>query len=272
MATLKNGDCTIWYESISSGPPVVMIYGIGGHSRLWWEEFPGLLAKRYNLVMIDNRGTGFSDKPEAAWSMSDMTGDIQVVVDELGLESFHMLGCSLGTAIARHYVKQRGGNRLRSLSLLCPPNGISATEDDLNAALFWDRTKPLIDSARGSWPIIHPEPWIAANDSLLVERFEVGLKHPTPPRTYQFQLQATAAAGDANLALNAYRWPVLIQHGSIDRLVPPENARTLKATVPRARLEMMEGDSHNFWQHDAARSAEVVLDFLDNAEREWKVN
>ncbi|MEP6872362.1 MAG: alpha/beta hydrolase, partial [Anaerolineaceae bacterium] len=118
----------------------------------------------------------------------------------------------------------------------------------------------------------HPEPWIAANDSLLVERFEVGLKHPTPPRTYQFQLQATAAAGDANLALNAYRWPVLIQHGSIDRLVPPENARTLKATVPRARLEMMEGDSHNFWQHDAARSAEVVLDFLDNAEREWKVN
>jgi len=29
---------------------------------------------------------------------------------------------------------------------------------------------------------------------------------------------------------------------------------------------MMEGDSHNFWQHDAAKSAEVVLDFLDQAE------
>lgn len=272
MARVKNGDCNIWYDSISSGPPVVMIYGIGGNSREWWEEFPGLLARRYNLVVIDNRGTGFSDKPETAWGMSEMTGDIQAVVDELGLTSFHLLGCSLGTAISRHYVKERGGERLRSLSLLCPPNGISATEADLKAALFWDLSKPLIESARGGWPIIHPEPWIAANDALLASRFEAGLKEPTPPRTFQFQLQATAAAGDPNPALNDYAWPVLIQHGSIDRLVPPENARTLKEAVPRAQLAMMEGDSHNFWQHDAARSAEVVLAFLDSAEREWKVN
>ena len=271
MATVNNGDCEVWYDSISSGPPVVMIYGIGGNSRQWWGKFPGLLAKRYNLVMIDNRGTGFSDKPEAPWTMSEMTGDVQVVVDDLGLESFHLLGCSLGTAIARHYVKERGGQRLRSLSLLCPPNGISATEDDLKAALFWDRTKPMIDSARGGWPIIHPEPWIAANDGMLVEHFEAGLKNPTPPRTFQFQLQATTAAGDPNPALNEYGWPVLIQHGTLDRLVPPENARTLKAAVPRARLEMMEGDSHNFWQHDATKSAEVVLDFLDQAERQRTV-
>ncbi len=272
MPTVKNGDCTIWYDSISSGPPVVMIYGIGGNSRDWWGAFPGLLAKHYNLVVIDNRGTGFSDKPEAAWTMSDMTGDIEVVVDDLGLDTFHLLGCSLGTAIARHYAKERGGDRLRTLSLLCPPNGISATQEDLNAALFWDRTKPLIDSARGAWPIIHPEAWIAANDSVLVEKFEDGLKYPTPPRTYQFQLQATVAAGDPNPALNEYNWPVLIQHGTKDRLVPPDNARTLKEAVPRARLEMMDGDGHNFWQHDAARSADVVLDFLDGAERERKVN
>ena len=272
MATVKNGDCTIWYDSISSGPPVVMIYGIGGNSRQWWGEFPGYLAKHYNLVVIDNRGTGFSDKPEGPWTMSDMTGDIQVVVDALGLDTFHLLGCSLGTVIARHYVKEHGGKRLRSLSLLCPPNGISATQEDLNAALFWDRTKPLIESARGGWPIVHPEPWIEANGEVLVQAFEEGLKNPTPPRTFQFQLQATTAAGDPNQAVNDYGWPVLIQHGSADRLVPPENARTLHEAVPRARLEMMEGDSHNFWQHDATRSAGIVLDFLDSAERERKVN
>jgi pimeloyl-ACP methyl ester carboxylesterase len=268
VPTTKNGDCTIWYDTMGDGPPVVMVYGIGGNSRGWWEQFPKLLAKRYRLVMLDNRGTGNSDKPEQPWTMSDMTGDIQAVAETLGIQSsFHLLGCSLGTMIARHYVRERGGRQLRSLSLLCPPNGIAATPEDMQTALFWDRSKPLIDSARASWPIIHPEPWIAANDALLVEKFEAGLKEPTPARTFQIQLKAAQDAGDANAALNDYDWPVLIAHGGMDRLVPPQNAHTLKDAVPRARLEILDGDSHNFWSHDPERSAAVVLDFLDGAER-----
>lgn len=272
MATVSNNGCTIWYDSMSSGPPVVMIYGIGGNSRQWWEEFPYHLARKYNLVMVDNRGTGWSDKPMVPWSMSDMTGDIQAVVDDLGLKSFHLLGCSLGTVIARHYVKERGGERLRSLSLLCPPNGVAATEEDLKAALFWDPTRPLIESARGGWPVIHPEPWIAGNDDVLVQAFEANLRNPTPPVTYAHQLKATQDAGDPNEALNAYEWPVLIQHGTADRLVPPVNAHTLKEAVPRARLEMMEGASHNFWQHAPRPAADIVIDFLDAAEARLEDN
>ena len=266
MPTTRNGDCTIWYDTLGSGPPVVMVYGIGGNSRGWWDEFPRRLAEHYQLVMLDNRGTGHSDKPETGWTMSDMTGDIQVVVDALGIDTFHLLGCSLGTVITRHYVRERGGTHLRSLSLLCPPNGISATQEDLNTALFWDRNKPLIESARASWPIIHPSEWVTANDALLVQKFEEGLKEPTPARTFQFQMKASGEAGDANIALNDYTWPVLIAHGSIDRLVPPANATTLKEAIPRARLELLDGDGHNFWSHDPERSAQVVLDFLDTAE------
>jgi 3-oxoadipate enol-lactonase len=263
MPTTRNGDCTISYETVGDGPPLVMVYGIGGNSRGWWDEFPRLLAAHYRLVMLDNRGTGNSDKPKEPWTMSDMTGDIQAVVDAVELDTFHLLGCSLGTVIARQYVRERGGGKLRSLSL---PNGISATPRDLNTALFWDRNKPLIDSARASWPIIHPTDWIAANDAALVENFEQSMREPTPVRTFQFQLKATGDAPDPNPSLNDYAWPVLIAHGSIDRLVPPGNAFTLHDAVPRARLELLKGDSHNFWSHDPQRSARIVLDFLDAAE------
>lgn len=267
MATLKNGDCTIWYDSMGGGLPVVMVYGIGGHSRQWWEDFPRLVSQRYRLVMLDNRGAGFSDRPEEPWTMQDMTGDVQAVVDELDLSSFHLLGCSLGSVVVRHYVGDHGGEQLRSLSLFCPPNGVSATQDDLSAALWWDRSKPLLDQARRSWPIVHPEPWIAQNDALLVAKFEEGLKDATPGRTYQYQLEAVQAAGDPNAALSDYSWPVLIAHGTVDRLVPPENARTLKQAVPRARLELLEGESHSFWQHNPVRAAGVLLSFLDDAEQ-----
>lgn len=266
MATTRNGDCTIWYDSMGDGPPVVMIYGIGGNSRRWWHEFPRLLAQRYRPVMLDNRGTGHSDHPEAPWTMSVMTGDVQAVADAAGLDSFHLLGCSLGTVIARHYVAERGGGRLRSLALLCPPNGIQATQEDMQAALFWDRTKPLIDSARGSWPVIHPAAWLKEHDALLVEEFEESMKEATPARTIQFQYKAAIDAGDVNDAVNSYSWPVLIAHGSVDRLVPPENARTLHAAIPRSQLQILEGDSHNFWQHDPEGAARTVLTFLDAAE------
>ncbi|MGI8925763.1 MAG: alpha/beta fold hydrolase [Tepidiformaceae bacterium] len=267
MATTTSGGCKIWYDTMGEGPPVVMVYGIGGNSRGWWDDFPALLARRYRLVMLDNRGTGNSEKPETAWTMPDMTADVLAVADAAGLESFHLLGCSLGSMIVRHLVRQHGGDRIRSLSLLCPPNGIAATDADRNAALFWDRTKPLIESARAGWPIIHPGPWIAANDARLVAKFEASQLEPTPPRTFVFQFQAATDAGDANSALNDHDWPVLIAHGTLDRLVPPGNAHTLKQQVPRARLEMLEGDSHNFWAHDPERAAAIVLDFLDAAER-----
>ncbi|HEX6032391.1 MAG TPA: alpha/beta hydrolase [Tepidiformaceae bacterium] len=266
MPTTKNGNCTVWYEVTGDGPPVVMVYGIGGNSRGWWDEFPALLRKRYRLVMLDNRGTGHSDKPEDPWTMTDMTGDIQAVVEAAGLDTFHLLGCSLGTSLARHYVRERGGRALRSLSLLCPPNGISATEEDMQAALWWDRTKAPLENARKSWPIIHPESWIAQNEPELIRRFEAGLVEPTPPRTFKYQMEATQQAGDANATLNEYAWPVLIAHGTRDRLVPPQNAHMLKQAVPRARLEMLEGDSHNFWSHSPERAARVVMDFLDQAE------
>jgi 3-oxoadipate enol-lactonase len=269
VATTKNGDTTIWYEVTGDGPPVVMIYGIGGNSRGWWDEFPRLLSQRYRLVMLDNRGTGRSDHPDQPWTMSDMTADVQAVVDAAGLDTFHLLGCSLGTVIARQFVRERGGDKLRSLSLLCPPNGIPATQDDMNAALWWDRTKGALENARKSWPIIHPEPWIGANEALLIAKFEAGLLEPTPPRTFKFQMEAAQSAPDPNPWLNEYSWPVLIAHGSADRLVPPANARTLKSAIPRARLEMLKGDSHNFWAHNPERAAAVVLDFLDSAEAGW---
>ncbi|MBI5947786.1 MAG: alpha/beta hydrolase [Chloroflexi bacterium] len=269
MATTTNGGTTIWYDVVGSGPPLVMVYGIGGNSRGWWDEFPRLLAQRYTLVMLDNRGTGNSDQPETPWTMQDMTGDVAAVADAAGLDTFHLLGCSLGTMIARHFVKDQGGARLRSLSLLCPPNGITATPEDMQLAIFWDRTKPLVESARKSWPVIHPESWIAKHEEILLRKFEAGLAEPTPPRTFQYQLKAAQEAGDANPALGGHPWPVLIAHGTVDRLVPPQNAQTLKEAVPRARLEMLEGDSHNFWAHNPARAAATVINFLDAAEAAW---
>ncbi len=265
MPITERSGARIWFDVRGNGEPLIMVYGIGGSSAEWWDEFPALLARHFRLVLVDNRGTGNSEKPAVPWSMSDMTADVMAVADELGLERFHLLGCSLGSIIARHVVREYGPARIRSLSLLCPPNGIPATEEDLRTALFWDPSRPLIESARASWPIIHPPAWIAANSALLEQRFAQTMANPTPARTFQFQLQAAQAAPDPNPAVAASGLPVLIMHGTIDRLVPPANADLLASQIPGARLAWLEGASHNFWAHAPDRAAAILLDFLAGA-------
>ncbi|OAI39537.1 hypothetical protein AYO38_01475 [bacterium SCGC AG-212-C10] len=261
MPFVTSGDCEIWYETRGNGVPIVVIYGLGDASARWWDAFPDALAERYQVVMLDNRGTGKSGKPKEPWTVDDVIADIDAVAADCGLDRFHLLGCSAGSVFVRQYAAARP-ERIRSLSLLCAPNGIPATPEDMQAAIFWDPAKPLLESARGSWPIVHPAGWIPGHEAELVADFEAKQAEPTPGRTYRIQLQIIADAPATNAPLNAFTWPVLIVHGSVDRLVPPANADAVKAAIPRARLAILDGMSHNLWQHGADQLVAVVLDFL----------
>ena len=265
MPLAANGDCSIYYETLGDGPPLVMIYGIGGNARRWWTEFPLLLAAHYQVVLIDNRGTGRSVRPKEPWSMEDMVADVHAVAKACRLKTFHLLGCSLGSLIARHYAAVHP-EKLRSLALLCPPNGIPATPEDMRLGILWDPETPRVESDRASWAVVHPDSYIRSNEPELLADFELSESERTPGRTFAFQLQAVAAAADPLPAINAAAWPVLIAHGTVDRLVPPDNARTLAMAIPRARLRWLPNDSHSFWQHDPGGSASAVLPFLDAAE------
>jgi 3-oxoadipate enol-lactonase len=265
MAIARNGDCEIWYESAGEGPPLVMVYGIGGNSRRWWTEFPARVTSHYQVITLDNRGTGRSSQPRDPWTMDDMVADVLAVADAAGLERLHLLGCSLGSIITRH-VAAAAPERIRSLSLLCPPNGIPATPEDMALGVMWDPAAPRVESERKSWAVVQSATFIRDHEARLLDDFELAESERTPGRTFRFQLNAVAGAGDPNAAVAGHTYPVHILHGTADRLVPPENARTLAAAIPRVRLTWLEGDSHNFWQHDPERSAAAVLDFLDSVE------
>lgn len=261
MPIADNAGARIAYEERGSGPPVVMIYGLGGSWRDWWEAFPAELARDHRLLLIDNRGTGDSDKPREPWTLDDMARDVLAVMDTAGVERAHVVGCSLGSRVARR-LAALAPRRVRSLALLCPPNGINATPEDLKTAFFWDPAQPLVESARKAWTIVHPPAWAEAHDAELVADFERAQRNPTPGHTYHLQFAAGVTEDDLNAPLNEHDWRVLILQGDSDRLVPPANATALAAEVPRAQLEMLPGCSHNFWQHAPGEAASKLRAFL----------
>ena len=83
-----------------SGPPVLMIQGLGADKHLWNLQRLAL-APWYRTIAFDNRGAGRSDKPYGAYSMEQMADDAVAVLDHAGVDSAHVIGASMGGVISQ---------------------------------------------------------------------------------------------------------------------------------------------------------------------------
>jgi len=100
-AFAKSNDGTrIHYEIRGQGEPLALIFGYAGSSRGWGEPFLKLLEARFKTVVIDNRGTGQSDKHEKPFSLADMAADVASVLDDAKIERAHVMGISMGGMVA----------------------------------------------------------------------------------------------------------------------------------------------------------------------------
>ena len=109
-----NGRATA-YEVDGAGPPLVLLHGATGSGGDHFRELAPVLATAFRCYMPDARGHGGTAWDEGeAWTTADLVADLDAVVDTLGLETFHLLGYSLGGMTALHYAS-RFPDRIRTL-------------------------------------------------------------------------------------------------------------------------------------------------------------
>ena len=109
MPFATNQGIKIHYEIEGQGPPLVLQYGQYFPLDIWYElDYVSTLKKDCQLILVDARGHGDSDKPHdpEAYRIELMVKDIISVLDELGLEKAHYMGYSsggyLGFGIAKY--------------------------------------------------------------------------------------------------------------------------------------------------------------------------
>jgi pimeloyl-ACP methyl ester carboxylesterase len=103
MPATRRSGLTIHYELEGSGPPVVLLHGGFASSETWRVEgYVAGLADDFQLVLVDARGHGESDKPHepVAYRYSLQTADCLAVLDEVGLASAAFCGFSMGACTA----------------------------------------------------------------------------------------------------------------------------------------------------------------------------
>jgi 2-succinyl-6-hydroxy-2,4-cyclohexadiene-1-carboxylate synthase len=92
---------TYYYEVHGEGFPVVMLHGFTGSSATW-QNFIDKWGSGYQIITVDLPGHGKTRTPSLR-SMEECLQDLNKLFESLGLETFHLLGYSMGGRTALSY-------------------------------------------------------------------------------------------------------------------------------------------------------------------------
>ena len=257
----------IAWRSYGEGEPVVLVMGFMGSGHAWFRLLPHIAAER-RAIVLDNRGTGDSDRPLGLWSMGDLAADVLAVLDDAGLERAHVIGASMGGMIVQHLALAHP-ERLRSLALCCtsarsggrrgPPPWRMLASLGLRPVLGPGRTLRLVSPLLYSVRTRHGRP------ERLAEELALRSADATPLATAPAQF-AAIARHDTRSRLSGLSLPVLVLHGDEDQLVPRAAGEELAGLIPGARLELLSGCGHVLTTDCEHEAAGAIGAFLDEVE------
>ncbi|MEV8017753.1 alpha/beta hydrolase [Streptomyces sp. NPDC086554] len=259
------------YEVHGSGRPLVLLSG-QSNSRRWWDPVRDDFAAAHRTVVLDWRGTGESGRPDTdTYSTPGFARDVVAVLDHAGIDRAHVYGTSMGGRVADGVSPARAQprawgrlgadhpGRVDRLVLGCTspgaPHGVERGPE-VRAALS------QADGAaarRSLLELMYTPGWIARQGEQSV--FHT-LGDPTmPPYTRRRHLRA-GARHDAWDALPRIAAPTLVVHGTDDLFNPTANAPLLAERIPDARMRLLAGARHAYFEEFAGVATPLVLDFL----------
>ena len=267
-STAKNGDVEIAYWIRGSGnETVLLVNGLGGSSNRWGTRFPELMAERFQIVLMDNRGTGDSTRPDEPWSLEDMASDCVAVLDDAALSRVHVLGISMGGMISQIIAAEHASRVDRLLLLSTHFGGLDVVQpsaETIAAILPPPGTAPA-DATRSAMRAITAPGFADVHPEVIESLVDGSLDKPIRFQHLMFQKQAILD-GDRTEQVPKIQAPTLVVHGDEDPLVPIENGRRLAAAIPSSRFVVLDGVGHVPMRECPDRLAEVAIGFF--AERD----
>jgi 3-oxoadipate enol-lactonase len=262
MPRQRVGEIELAYEVDGTGEPVLMLMGLGG-DRQGWALARAALARRHRLVLVDNRDAGESDDAPGPYGLGDMATDALGLLDALDIERFHVVGASMGSAIAQHLALQ-APSRVTSMVLVST----------------WGRTDPFLAAVLAGWRLLAERltpqeflttmsPWAFTHRFFQAPPPELaalqgGLAERPPMKSvpaYQRQVDACLAHDLLGL-LPMLMTPTLVLVGEDDILTPPRYGRAVAAALSRAEVALVPASGHACFLETPKPFAERVLRFL----------
>ncbi len=268
MAYVRASDGVRIHYSVTGrpgGPPILFIQGLGVDKNGWNLQRLAT-APWYRSIAVDNRGAGRSDKPHGSYSLEQMAADAIAVLDDVGIDTAHVVGASMGGAISQMLAVEYP-ERVRSLTLACTAGRNHPWREELLAS--WRDTA----LARGIGAMGQEAArWVIGPRSFRRLLPAIGWLGPLAlgRPAHAFAAQVNAILGvDMSMAdrVSEIEVPTLVLVGNQDVLTPRGDSEELAEKIPTAELVVISGAAHGFMVEHASTFNRVLLEFLGRAER-----
>lgn len=217
LVSLSTG-IRMYYEATGSGEHLILVPGSGGAHGVWSNQI-GPFSEFYRCIALDLRGGGNSDKPKGNYTVRLLADDVVALMDALKIEGAHIMGQSLGSAMAQE-IAINYPQRVKSISL---HSTWARTDEWLR--LHFETTKFLILNAPEvygmyrKWRLYSP----MAVSSGLADRTESARKGPAldmEDREAKARIHDADTSHDAADRLGLIKKPTLVTSGEGDVNMP----------------------------------------------------
>jgi non-heme chloroperoxidase len=243
----------IYYEDHGVGQPVVLIHGYPLNGRSWERQERDLLAAGYRVVAYDRRGFGNSSRPAAGYDYDTFTADLNAVIEHLNLTDLNLVGFSMGTGEVTRYLGTHGSGRVRKAALLgAIPPFLLKTDDNpegvdgsvfegIKSAIVADRYayfKDFFDNFYNTDKL--------GGTKISEQAVQASFNVAADSSPYASYACVDTWLTDFRADLPKIDVPLLVLHGTEDRILPFENtAARLTDLVKDVRVVPVEGGPHN---------------------------
>jgi len=252
----------------AAAPPVVFLHGITGHARTWDDE-ARLLAGRYRVLVLDQRGHGDTDPaPDGDYSDDALLGDLTAFADALGLRRCTLVALSLGGRVAINFAGTQPARVERLVIVDIGPEIAPVGRARVGALMAgaperFESVEDVITHMRANAPLY--------TEAMLRHRAQHAVR-PLPGGgfTWKYDRALREAIRQGRMRVPADLWaqwraitcPTLLVRGALSDILSDEMAKRMVDELPAARLVVVPGAGHTVPGDQPAAFQSLLREFL----------
>lgn len=254
-----------YYETVGSGPPLLLVSGNGMDHTAFDEQLPSF-SEHFRCITYDLRSIGASSECDPGYTARDLADDAVALLDSVDALPAHVAGYSLGGAVAQEMAVEHP-HAVRSLSLY-------STYDRLEPylRLRYDLLLRILNETS-------PEIWamftaFSAFGAAYINAHEEEVREEIQRRADRWNSDAPPSrrgleghylavmSHDASERLSRIACPTFIAVGSDDPVTPPMYSQRIHEQIHGSELAVFEGKPHRLLSFGAEQFTARALEFL----------
>jgi proline iminopeptidase len=275
----------IYYKTIGRGFPLVLMHGGPGADHSDFLPYLRPLARRYQLVLVDERGSGRSERLQDSkhYTLESMVEDLEVLRKHLRLKRWVMLGHSFGGILAQAYAV-RYPQYLAGLVLAGTASSAKSVNADFRRIRRTTKTslRARLDAHERMGIFQRNGEYRRAYATLSSRALAPFMYAKQPPARFKrpaavamevlremwvrrsdFRIDGNLRGFDFTARLSRVKAPALVVIGDRD-LVTTTSAQLSRASLPRATLVVMGECAHMMFVDQTVRFNHLLDGFLQH--------